>query len=136
MYFVIVFLSAWICSRDIIDDIHFSIFIQNWFFFSNIINISTSDPCNLDVAKKFFHMFRHLTRIQRRHSFGTHCVKKNYFHLLTDHRDAIVFQPTAQARPAHTKTNRRPDDQFRGGSNFFFTQFVPNGCLHWIPGYR
>ena len=38
---------------------------------------------------------------------------------LTDPRAAIVFQPMAQASPARTKTNRRPDDQFRGGSNFF-----------------
>ena len=65
-------------------------------------------------------------------------IEKNIFSFkpITDHRDAIVFQPMAQASPACTKTNRRPDDQFRGGRNFFFTQFVPNGCLHWIPGYR
>ena len=54
---------------------------------------------------------------------------------LTDERIAIVFQPTARASPAHTKTNRQPHNWCRGGSNFF-TQFVPNGCLHWIPGYR
>ena len=45
--------------------------------------------------------------------------KKFSFKPITDHRDAIVFQPMAQASPACTKTNRRPDDQLRGGSNFF-----------------
>ena len=55
---------------------------------------------------------------------------------LTDPRAAIVFQPTARASPAHTKTNRRPVDWLELEEIFFFTECVPNGCPHWILGYK
>ena len=41
---------------------------------------------------------------------------------LNDHQIAIVFQLTAWASPAHTKTNRRPDDQLEVEEIFFFHQ--------------
>ena len=37
------------------------------------------------------------------------------FHLLTDPRATIVFQPTARAAPARTKTLRCPVDRLEGG---------------------
>ena len=55
---------------------------------------------------------------------------------LTDPRAAIVFQPTARASPAHTKTNRRPVDWLEMEEKIFVTECVPNGCPHWILGYK
>ena len=46
---------------------------------------------------------------------------------LTDPRAVIVFQPTAQASPAHTKTNRRLVDQLELGVIFFRSM-----CAKWM----
>ena len=50
-------------------------------------------------------------------------------------RAAIVFQPTAQASPASTKTNWRCVGSLGVEVKFFFAECVPNGCLLWFPGY-
>ena len=54
---------------------------------------------------------------------------------LNDPHAAIVFQPTAWASPAHTKTNRWRVDRLGALEVWFLAQCVPNGCLHWILGY-
>ena len=54
---------------------------------------------------------------------------------LNDPLAAIVFQPTAWASPAHTKTNRWRVDRLGALEVWFLAQCVPNGCLHWILGY-
>ena len=47
---------------------------------------------------------------------------------LTDHQIAIVFQPTAWASPALTKTNWRADDRLEVAEIFFFHQI----CAKWF----
>ena len=55
---------------------------------------------------------------------------------LTDPRAAIVFQPTAWASPACTKTNRRPVDQLEALDIWILAQSVPNGWVHQILSYK
>ena len=44
--------------------------------------------------------------------YSAHIKLFSFFpHLLVSEHAAIDFQPTAWASPAHTKTNRRPDDR-------------------------
>ena len=50
---------------------------------------------------------------------------------LTDHQITIVFQPTACASPAGTKTNWRSDDRLGTLEFQLAVQSVPNGCPHW-----
>ena len=69
---------------------------------------------HLDVIKNFTHVFRYLTITRNPiktsiwHTFGK---KTKSLEPLTYERIAIVFQPTARASPAHTKTNRRSADR-------------------------
>ena len=55
---------------------------------------------------------------------------------ITDPRAAIVFQPTAQASPACTKTNCWPVVQLEVQQILVLAQCVPNICLQWILDYR
>ena len=88
----------------------------------------------LDIPKKISHVFRYLTWSQIP-------VKTSIWHILRKkpksleplayERIAIVFQPTARASPAYTKTNQRCVDRLEALEIWFLAQCVPNGCLHW-----
>ena len=49
---------------------------------------------------------------------------------------AIVFQPTAQASPASTKTNWQSATKLGVVEWCLGAQCVPNGCLHWKITYN
>ena len=61
---------------------------------------------------------------------SVHNVKKKLLYLLANLWAAIVFQPTAQASAARTKTNLRPTYQLWAKEGCLGAQCMPNGCLH------
>ena len=54
-----------------------------------------------------------------------------FLHLLSEQRAAIVFQPTARASAAHTKTNRRSAIRLEGVEKNLSAQCVCGMCLLW-----
>ena len=84
------------------------------------------------------HIFFRCDRIFNMKTFSSEDIHLAHFGLpvgllesLTDHQITIVFQPTACASPAGTKTNRRSDDRLGTLEVQLAVQSVPNGCPHW-----
>ena len=85
----------------------------------------------LDVSKYFTHVSRYLTisQIPMKTSIW-HTLRKKTKSLepLAYERIAIVFQPTARASPAHTKTNRRSAHRLEALEIWFFFSM----CAKWM----
>ena len=85
----------------------------------------------LDIPKKISHVFRYLTWSQipvKTSIWHTLRKKTKSLEPLAYERIAIVFQPTARASPAHTKTNRRSAHRLEALEIWFFFSM----CAKWM----
>ena len=86
---------------------------------------------SLDIPKKISHVFRYLTWSQipvKTSIWHTLRKKTKSLEPLAYERIAIVFQPTARASPAHTKTNRRSAHRLEALEIWFFFSM----CAKWM----